>query len=500
MSSDDAQAGAERRLHPLSFLFTLLVQLRQFVFPLIVALFVGQRRGSQADEFALVGVAILSLYSLAQYFTYRYRIGRDAIVIRSGVFQRSLRHIPFSRIQNVNLHQNVLHRLFRVAEVRLESAGSAKPEAQMRVLRLVDAHALEEQIRAGGRAPAGAAGADAAPVPESTLLLALPTAEVLRLGVISNRGMLMVGAGLAAIAQMGDNLLGKLFRWIGSWLYGHADALHFSWLATAGAALVLVLLALAGLRLLSMGWALLQYHGFRLSEGDGRLSVERGLLTRVRSSLPRQRIQAWTLREGVLHRWFGRRSLRVDSAVVDSGGGEKSPIKDLAPLATPAAIDELVRSLLTPRRGRGALWPPREWSPLHPQAWLREFLVPALIVTAAAGIVAIVRTPWALLALALVPLLYWNARRWAKHSAWSVADGLVAFRGGWLSKHWRFAEVSKLQALELRQTPFDRRWNMASLHFDTAGAEGVEAALAIPYLPAETARRLYDDLAYSLQN
>jgi putative membrane protein len=60
--------------------------------------------------------------------------------------------------------------------------------------------------------------------------------------------------------------------------------------------------------------------------------------------------------------------------------------------------------------------------------------------------------------------------------------------------------VRKLQALELRQTPFDRHWNMASLHFDTAGAEGVEAALAIPYLPAETARRLYDDLAYSLQN
>jgi putative membrane protein len=498
MSSEAAATAAgERRLHPLSFLFTLLVQLRQFVFPLVVALFVGQRRGSAADDYAFIGVAVLTLVSVAQYFTYRYRIERDAIVIRSGLFQRSLRHIPFARIQNVSLHQNPLHRLFRVAEVRLESAGAAKPEAQMRVLRLDDAHALERQIRAGGRAaPATAAAGAEAPAPR--LLLALPTAEVLRLGVISNRGMLIVAAGFAGLAQLGDNLMGKLFKAIGSWLYGHASEFHFSWLAFAGAAAALLLAVLLGLRLLSVVWALLKFHGFRLSEDAGRLSVERGLLTRVRSSLPRQRIQAWTLTEGVLHRWFGRRSLRVDSAVVESGGGEKSPIKDLAPIATPAAVDALVQELLA-TRGAAEAWPPREWMPLHAQAWRREFWLPTLVVVAIASAGALVRTPWALLALALVPLLYFNARQWARHSAWSVADGLVCFRGGWLGKHWRFAETRKLQALELRQSPFDRRWGMATLHFDTAGADGLAPALAIPYLPVDTARRLYDDLAATLK-
>jgi putative membrane protein len=80
-----------------------------------------------------------------------------------------------------------------------------------------------------------------------------------------------------------------------------------------------------------------------------------------------------------------------------------------------------------------------------------------------------------------------------------MADGLVAFRGGWLSRYWRFAEVRKLQALELRQSPFDRRLGMATLHFDTAGADGNEPALAIPYLPVDTARRLYDELARVLE-
>ena len=500
MSSDPA----ERRLHPLSFLFTLLAQLRQFLWPLVVGVVVGQSGGrSQGDEYALVGVAFLTLYSLAQYFTYRYRIAEDAVVVRSGVFERSLRHIPFARIQNVSLHQNLLHRLFGVAEVRLESAGAAKPEAQMRVLRLREAHELEAQIHAGSRtarradAASEAAGAGAA-APEH-VLLALPTAEVLRLGMISNRGMLIVGAALASLAQLGNNAIGKLFHWLGTWLYGHANALHLSWVSGAAALAVLLLLALAGLRLLSMVWALLQFHGFRLSEAGGRLSAERGLFTRVRASLPRHRIQAWTLSEGVLHRWFRRRSLRVDSAVVESGGGDKRSLRDLLPIATPAKVDEVVAALLPAVRGvASAAWPVAHWQPLHPKAWRRRFAWPALAVLLASATLAIVRTPWALCGLLLLPLLWWSAHNWARCSGWSVRDGLVAFRGGWLGKYWRFAEVRKLQALEWRQSPFDRRWGMATLHFDTAGATGADPALAIPYLPEDVARRLYEQLSREL--
>ncbi len=499
--SSDASAG-ERRLHPLSFLFTLLMQLQQFFVPLVAALFLGQKQGNDYDQYAYVGVIFLTIYSIAQYFTYRYRIDGDAVVVRSGVFERNLRHIPFARIQNVSLHQNILHRLFRVAEVRLESAGSAKPEAQMRVLRLSDAQELEQLVR-GAHARSGVEGAttgDASAEQPSRVLLALPTGEILRLGVIDNRGTVMLGLALAAIAQSGGDLLGKLFRMVGEWIYGHYSAWHLSLLAAAGAVVLLFLLAVAGLRLLSIAWALLRFHGFVLDEQGGRLGMQRGLFTRVRASLPRHRIQAWTLREGILHRWFKRRSLAVDSAVVEAGAGEKRSIRELAPIATPAKIDELIGSLLPPVRGAGhAAWPVGDWQPLHPKAWRRRFILPSVIVTAITVAFAWWRTPWALLALLLVPYFLWSARNWAKYSAWSVRDGLVAFRGGWLRKHWRFAEVRKLQALDWSQSPFDRRYGMATLHFDTAGANGMDPPLAIPYLPVDLARQLYDELASQLK-
>ena len=489
MSSDTpTPTGGEHRLHPLSWLFALIGQLKQFDLPLIVLLITGRR--NNADFYGLIGVGGLALYSLAQYFTYRYRIDGDGVVIRSGLFQRSLRHIPFARIQNVGLHQTVLHRLFGVAEVRLESAGAAKPEGRMRVLRLDQAHELERVIRRRSDAPAAAGPVVA---PSSRRLLSLPLAEVLRLGLIDNRGMLVVGGGFALLAQAGDNLIGKLFQALFAWFSGQAEAWHLGLIGMASAALFLFLLALVMLRLLSIAIALLQFHGFQLSEQDGRLSVERGLLTRWRGSTRRHRIQAFHLREGVLHRWFGRQSLRVDTAVGEAGN-EKASLRDLVPLATPARMDELIAGLLPARS-----WPMEIWQPLHALAWWRQFLWPALVLLIATGVAGYVRGAWALLLLLALPLLFWRAKLWARQSAYCADGALLAFRGGWLDKHWRFAEIDKLQAVELLLSPLDRRFGMATLRFDTAGASAMAPALRLPYLPEAQARAIYRRLCAQLR-
>jgi putative membrane protein len=133
-----------RRLHPFSWLFISIQQIKQFALPLIVLLFTGR---SNSYDWGLVGVGVLMLIAIAQYFTFRYAIGERSIMIRSGLLQRTVKDIPFSKIQNISLNQNILHRVFNVAEVKLESAGALKPEGQMRVVSLQDAHALERLIR-----------------------------------------------------------------------------------------------------------------------------------------------------------------------------------------------------------------------------------------------------------------------------------------------------------------------------------------------------------------
>ena len=494
-TSDPAPQASpdDRRLHPWSWLFVLLGSLRQFLLPLVVLVVFGGRR-EEGYQLAAAGVAVLVLAAVSvwRYFTYRFRIEGDSLVIRSGLFERSLRQVPFSRIHNVEVRQSLLHRLFDVAEVKLESAGGTRPEAQMRVLQLGDALALERLIR--HRAGHQAEASDA-PVAEERgrVLLALPLPELVRLGLISNRGMVVVGAAFALAWQvLPDNAFRRAFDLVRLQLSGYAGQLEGRWIATALAAAGVLALALALVRLFSVLLAILRYHGFELREHGRRLTVERGLLSRLRSSVARRRIQAWTLREGVLHRLFARRSLSIDIAGAQAGEGDgrAREVPELAPIATPAACDALLRHLLD-----GAAWPPQDWRGLHPRAWLRLVLGDAVFALALAGALSWQLGAWGLLGLLWLPWSWLLAVRHARFAGYHVDGRLVAVRGGWWARHWRFAEIDKLQALQLRQSPLDRRMGMASLWLDTAGAGGLAPPLRIRYLPLAEAQALHRGLA-----
>jgi len=246
------------------------------------------------------------------------------------------------------------------------------------------------------------------------------------------------------------------------------------------------------LRLLSVALALSQYHGFRLSETQRRLTVERGLFTRMRSSVAPRRIQAWYLQETLLHRWFGRRSLRIDTAV---GGREDDPrkLRELAPVATPEACDALAAHLLP-----DAPWPPPQWRPLPRGAWWRLFAGSAPWNLLLAGVLAWQLGAWGLLVLLWLPWSAYAAWRQAGRLGYAFDTRLVAVRGGWWSRWWRFAEVDKLQALRLQRSPLDRWLGTASLWMDTAGAGAMSPPLRIRYLPEDEARALYAQLGRTL--
>jgi putative membrane protein len=488
---DDA---SERRLHPWSWLFVLLQQLKQFVVPLGALLIFGGRNAH--DEpwqhlASLIVIGVLVASSVLRYLTFRYRIGRDGLTLRSGWLNRSVREIPFARIHNVGLHQSLLHRAFGVAEVRLESAGGSKPEAEMRVLRLDQALALEQQVRHRGAVPQAAP--TQAPAGSDTLLT-LPPGEVVRLGLISNRGMLAVAAAFGATYQFfPERMVADFIEVHGRQAYGYASALHLGWMAGVVTAAVLAGLALIALRLLSVLLAVLQYHGFRLSEHEQRLTVERGLLTRLRTSVSRRRIQSWTLEEGVLHRLFGRRSLRVDTAVAERQDQSARALKELAPLATPTLCDDLVRHVLL-----GAPWPPSQWQAIPARHWWRLSL-PALCLIPLITAAAVWRwDQWGWLPLLWLPWSALKSYREMQRMGWSMDQSLIAVRGGWWSRWWRFAEVGKLQALRLERSPLDRRFGTASLLLDTAGATSAAPALRIAYLPLEQATALHAALCHAM--
>src|SRR5690606_26975331 len=378
------------------------------------------------------------------------------------------------------------------------SSDVCSSDLEMRVLRLDEALELERVIRVRGGAAPGTAeapgpGAGTAPGDAGRELLALGPPELVRLGLVSNRGMVVVAGAFALAWQvLPERTVARAVRELAGELFGYASGFAQGTASQVVAVALLAVLAVAVLRLLSVLLAVLQYHGFRLVQEGRRLTVERGLLTRLRTSAPRRRIQGWSLREGVLHRLLGRRSLHVDTVASVGEGGEHRGLRELAPIAPPDACDALVRELLP-----GVAWPPAGWHPLARRARVRLALPGILFGVAAAAVGGWASGPTGLLGLLWIPWAAYAARQHAARAGWSLDARLVAVRGGWWTRQWRFAEIDKLQALRLERSPLDRWSGTATLWLDIAGTRPGHA-LRLRLLPEAQARALHRQLAEAL--
>lgn len=491
--SEGGSRATERRLHPFSWLFVLLTQLRQVIVPLLVLLVLG--RGEWWELLAVVGAAGLALYSLVYSFGFRYRLEADELIVREGILDRTERHIPYARVQNIVQKRNPLHRLFGVSELRLESAGGAKPEAVMSVIPLADALRIEQILRARGPEAeaddaASAPATDGAPSP-SPILLRLPVGELLRLGLVTNRGWVIIGAGFALLWQVVPEERGvarSAWRLVEP-LIGRGAEYIPGPLAFAVSAAMFLLMAMAAVKGLSLLMAVVDFHAFTLERRGERVRTEAGLLTRRVASARRDKIQRLLFAEGWLMRRLGRQALSCEVA-----GGRVAANEDagarlrwLAPIARPADIERIADDVAA-----GLLPARMHWQPLHPRAWRRMFNASAFWWSVVALPLLVAFGPWVLAGWALMTAwTFVESRANARFGGWAFDGAVFAVRGGWLTRRWTLARIGRGQSVSLSSSPLDRRAGMASVAMDTAGVRPGSFRLRVDYLDAAQARQLH---------
>jgi putative membrane protein len=493
--------SSERRLHPYSIAFAFLTQIRLFIVPGIFVYLGAQRDESDWwQPWMMLFILPNAAFAVFRYFTYRYRYDESELVVQSGLLFRRERHIPYARIQNIDAVQNVLHRMLNVVDVRIETGGGATAEATMSVLPFSALTEMRDRVFAE-RHPVPSdlpEQTDPRPVAAEEPLLHLDTRELILCGFIENRGAVLIAAAFGLIWELGvfdrivTSLVGEEVTSRGvlrNLVRGLISNATISWERIA-----LTLVAFIGLllliRLFSMAWAVVRLYDYTLTLVDDDARSQFGLLTRVAQTIPLRRIQALSVREGPLHRYFGRVAVRVNTA----GGRleEQSANTDreyVAPILRQEALDEFVRAMI------GVTVSGTAWNPPHPRAFRREvkgwLVTAAFICTLAAGYLR-----WDVLPLIPVVLLWAviAARQTVKHLGWAETDEAILFKSGWLWRRTVVVRFAKIQTVTLHHSPFDRRMAMARVHVDTAGAsEG--SAINIPYVARDAATTLYARLS-----
>ena len=534
-----------RRLHPLSWVFMTATSVKGLILPVIVVLFAsGANPWARYELLSLLVIAPAFVAALLKQGIYNYRFTDEELVIRDGILTKKERHIPYDRVHNIALVRNPFHRLLGVVSARIETAAGGEPEAVMRVLTL---EAVDELRRYTlGKERAGALADDSvtasvgtmagehniielgdegvatdaltadiaehavrAPSSMPSVLLRLQRGELVRLGLISNRGFVVVAAffGLMSQANWWDQdweayygtVRDRAPAWT-TWLFD-PGSLTMSILLGAG----LLLLFVAVLRLFSVVWYVVKYYDFTLQRDDEDLRIEFGLFTRVSSLIPVHRIQLLTSTASLLHRWLGRADIDLETAgAMESGGsglggqiaaaGATGSRQWLAPIIEANRALALIREVM-PEIHLGAV----AWEPLAPRAARRilrkSVLLVALPTGAGMALLSLTRIPvsglhalW-LPALPL-PLIYVWVTGWVRNAGYALTDTAVFFRSGWLARKISVVRFNTIQTVWMSESPFDRRHHMASVAVDTAGAGKMGHRIHIPYLDLEVAREI----------
>lgn len=485
-------------LHPSSLLFSVWRAVRGVLVPILILLFIDHNSNLVIFIAGIAGLSIL--WGAIHYFTFRYRVVNGELITREGLLERVERNIPLQRIQDIRIEQGLLHRWLGMADVKVETAGGGGVEASLSVMRCADAELLRRAVfenpeRAGVAGEPAADGSRAASEP-TRLLRALSIRELVLAGITSNR-MASVFVAVAAVggavqSALSRDFLEEHFSRAGRWL--------LSWIDSGGmgdwAILFLLVLAFLAVSLgVSVLGSIILFHQFRLSRSGEDLFRSYGLLTKRTTSLPRKRVQLIEIEETWLRRWFKLVAIKADTAGYqpedNSGSAEGRDV--VLPVLPRSELGDVLPEILPDVRDEVP-----DWRRVEPCAIRREILKGTAVILVVTAVTLVVRRDFfGFMPLLLLPWIAFFCVRAYQHLGYAVGERLFHTRRGWLNRSTHIVPIRNVQAIVLRQNPFDRRHGVVSLAVDTAGQAFTGGGPRIGNVDEAKARQLARELAAS---
>ncbi len=453
-----------QRLHPAAVaLWTLEIGL-----PLAVGIVV---LGAQPSLVLGFFVFIVGL-NWVRYLRFRWSLDRDAFVVTRGILRRRRRVIRRDRIQAVDLERGVRHRLLGVVEVRVEAVGGSATEGRLPAL----APALAEELRRTLLSPGEEEAEGDGTVPTDTdghLLAHVTPAGLILAGLTGGRvgvAAALVGFLLQFIPE--ERVAGVVEPWLAQ--VSDPGPVHVAALVLAVVGIAL----LAGFAV-SVAATVAVHWDFTLSRRGSNLWVRRGLLTEHRDSVPLRRIQAVRVEENVIRRLLGLASVRA--LVAGRAGGREDGGADLLlPVGSREEAFRIARTVAGYAGDDGAT----NLSPMPPAArWRRLIRAGAAALVAGSGTTvaahlfleggwgtaALTGTSAAMLAGGVGTLLAIHGYR---SLGWRDLDDHLIVREGVVNRRTSVVPTHRLQVVEARASPFQRRRGLTTLHLRTARPAG----------------------------
>lgn len=483
------------KLHPISAFLNFIKGLKELILPFIIIFGVNLFRDGSSSIFdrgwqglipILIGgvVVIFMLISgLIKWHRFVYWFEEGELRIEYGLFVKKKRYIPFERIQSLNYTEGIFHRPLGLVKVKVETAGTGKmgqAEVELTAISREDADRIEKKMEyakhhshdsnletvEGNQEPVFEA-----PAKNNKVVYRMSMKDLIILATTSGGIGVVISAVAVFLSQFSDLIPYEA-------IYEEVmQFLRFGYLIVALTIFMILLIAW----LISIVLAIFSNYQFTISTDEDHIYISRGLLEKKKVSIPFKRIQGIQISQNPLREWFGYAAVTVESA----GGalGDKDEKIRLFPLAKKEVIIPILKEL----------FPEMEWQPVMKKAPKRSlhffyrldffWMFPVVI------LLSYFFYPYGLWSLLIFPIVILFAIWQHRTVGYDLARKQLTMEFRTFSKHTFFMMKKRIQAIEVTQSYFQRRKNLASIQA-TIKSGMLGATARIEHMEREDASRI----------
>ncbi|WP_010529403.1 PH domain-containing protein [Lentibacillus jeotgali] len=469
-----------KRLHPAAIIFNLIRTVREFLFAIILGFITFRDESLLYFVLILAGLVVIFIgASVLTWYRYTYRIEDDELRIEYGVFIRKKRYISKNRIQSIDLTSGIIHRIFKLTKVQIETAGSGmSAEASLSAVKLEEGEAIRAELKTSGTHQQAAddpheeTGEWAEKTnPSSTISFK----RLFIAGTTSGSIGVILALGAAGFSELEQFIPESFFDETLEWVIGLGIIIL----------IVMAFFALLLFWLLGIAGTMIKYGKFTITKNENELFITRGLLEKKQSTIPLKRIQAVGIQESII-----RQPLGYVTVFAEIAGGSANKGEDFSSILFPIMkrdeVEAFLETFLPDYAGLHELTPlPKRSRKFY---IMRSSVLFVLIVATVA--IFFPSFVWAPVLLLIAGVFLGRLRH--KDGGFNVQGQRLTIRHRVFSRNTIMLYHKRVQAFEKKQHKVQRLQNLASMTLSIVGRMGTGTHFTIKDLEESHVDELSD--------
>lgn len=464
----------------LVILKTLKVLFRQIALPFFVFVVMG-KKGSDFGTYFVVFICSISfismVYSIINHYRSFYYIANNELIVNSGILGKKKLSIPIERIQTINFEENLIHKLFHVKRLKIDTAGSGEKELELAAIDNPKADALRN-ILLGNK---DYNLADEIHLPKKDeVIFSLDLADLLKAGLMENH---FRSGGLILV-----------FMW---WIYANLQEVginaedYIEEVEKPAFSISLFLLGIGFFILISLIISLFRtvfkYFDLHLARSGNGFKISQGLLNSRTISALDHKIQTVSWSDNLLKKLMGIHDLKLKQASSKNVDSKESIV---VPGCSYRHIEQICQYVF-PGWSESLF----EFSKVDKSYLYRSYYFSLALGIIATGIALVFNNYTAITGIAvLVVFLLIMSYLGYKKLAYGFNSEWIYLKGGAFGDKHIVSPLFKTQSLKISQNPFQRRKDLVNLTlFNASGSE------SIPFIPRETALKMSNFILFKIE-